>query len=204
MSTATGGGPSRREEILTTLAQMLEADPGKRITTAALAKELGVSEAALYRHFPSKARMFEALLAFVEDSLFSRIPKIREQVEGAPEQCGQVLALLLLFAERNPGIATLLCGQGLIDDTARLRQQVRQLLSRIETELRSILREGERTQGTRLGASSNQIAAALLAQAEGLLSRFVHSGFEDAPTERWRAAWPILAAGAFPEWTATA
>jgi TetR/AcrR family transcriptional regulator len=92
----------------------------------------------------------------------------------------------------------------LIDDTARLRPQVRQLFARIETELRSMLREGERKQGTQLGASSNQVAAALLAQAEGLLSRFVHSGFKDAPTERWRAAWPILAAGAFPEWTATA
>ena len=99
---------NRREEILQALALMLERRPGARITTAALAKEVGVSEAALYRHFPSKAKMFEGLIEFLEESLFSRINRIMSEEPSAQRRCGSVLGLLLTFAERNPGISRLL------------------------------------------------------------------------------------------------
>ena len=95
--------PSRKEEILESLATMLETQPGARITTAALAKEVGVSEAALYRHFPSKAKMLEGLIEFIEESLFSRISRIMTEEPTAQARCNKLLALLLTFAERNPG-----------------------------------------------------------------------------------------------------
>jgi len=94
---------SRKEHILQALAQMLESGPGERITTAALAREVGVSEAALYRHFPSKARMFEGLIKFIEDTLFIRINRILQDELSTQERCGKILTLLLTFAEKNPG-----------------------------------------------------------------------------------------------------
>ena len=105
--------PSRKEQILQSLAHMLEAAPGGRITTAGLAKEVGVSEAALYRHFPSKAKMFEGLISFIEEAIFSRINRIMEDGK-ASDQVEQILTLLLAFTERNPGITRLLTGDALI------------------------------------------------------------------------------------------
>src|SRR5690606_11308056 len=104
---------SRREQILQALARMLENKPGGRITTAALAEEVGVSEAALYRHFPSKARMFEGLIGFIEDTLFTRITRIIQDESQAAAQCEKILLLVLTFAERNPGITRILNGDAL-------------------------------------------------------------------------------------------
>ena len=122
--------PNRRQEILQAFAAMLEEAPGSRITTAAIARQVGVSEAALYRHFPSKAKMLEALIEFVEASLFPRIHRIAEQTPGADQQCRQILTLLLTFAERNPGFMRLLSGDALQGETARLRTRVRELFDR--------------------------------------------------------------------------
>ena len=133
--------PSRKDQILQSLAAMLEATPGGRITTAALAKEVGVSEAALYRHFPSKAKMFEGLIEFIEDSLFSRISLITKEEPTALAQCQQILTLLLGFAEKNPGITRILTGDAITGETDRLRLRVIQLFDRLETQLKQILRE---------------------------------------------------------------
>lgn len=110
--------PRRREQILQALAIMLEEDSGKRITTAALARQVGVSEAALYRHFPSKARMFEGLIDFIEESIFARITRILDDIPDATTRCGTILSLLLGFAEKNPGLARVLGGVLLRDKIA--------------------------------------------------------------------------------------
>lgn len=185
---------SRRDEILQHLAHMLEASPGGRITTAALAAQVGVSEAALYRHFPSKAKMFEALIAFIEDTLFTRIARIRREEGEAIAQCGEILALLLGFCGRNPGITRLLTGDALAGENERLRARVQQLFDRLETELRSVLREAEPRQGLRTAIPAAQAANLLLAAAEGRISQFVRSDFRRDPSEQWAEQWRLLAA----------
>ena len=133
----------RKQEILETLATMLEQSPGARITTAALAEQVGVSEAALYRHFPSKTKMFEGLIEFIEETLFTRIAIIIKEQQSALVQCERIVALLLGFAEKNPGITRLMTGDVLTGETERLRNRVGQLFDRLETQLKQILREAE-------------------------------------------------------------
>ena len=183
---------SRKEQILQALAHMLEATPGGRITTAALAKEVGVSEAALYRHFPSKAKMFEGLIEFIEQSLFSRITIILKEEADALAQCGQILHLLLAFSEKNPGITRILTGDAITGETDRLRQRVVQLFDRIETQLKQILREAELKEGRRTRLSAAQSANLMLSAAEGRICQFVRSGFERTPTAGWDDQWKLL------------
>src|SRR5690606_23277804 len=134
---------SRRQQILESLARMLEASPGARITTAALAREVGVSEAALYRHFPSKSKMFEGLIEFIEETIFSRIKLILSEESSALQRIEKILYLLLTFTERNPGITRLLTGDALTGETERLRNRIAQLFERLETQFKQILREAE-------------------------------------------------------------
>ncbi|MBK6287855.1 MAG: nucleoid occlusion factor SlmA [Gammaproteobacteria bacterium] len=188
---------SRRDEILQALASMLEATPGGRITTAALAAKVGVSEAALYRHFPSKAKMFEALIEFIEDTLFSRIGRIRQEESSALGRCEQALSLLLTFCERNPGITRLLTGDALVGENERLRGRVQQLFDRIETELKSMLRDGELQHGLRPVLPIALAANLLQSTAEGRISQFVRSGFRRPPTEYWPEQWQVLTAAFF-------
>jgi len=188
---------SRKEQILQALAHMLEATPGGRITTAALAKEVGVSEAALYRHFPSKAKMFEGLIEFIETSLFSRISLITKEDLSAVQQCGQILHLLLAFAEKNPGITRILTGDAITGETDRLRQRVIQLFDRVETQLKQILREAELKEGQRTRLSSTQAANLMLATAEGRICQFVRSGFSRSPLQNWDEQWQLLADSLF-------
>jgi len=122
----------RRQQILEALAQMLEANPGDRITTAGLARQVGVSEAALYRHFPSKSKMFEGLIEFIEDTLFSRIKIILNEEPTAALRCEKMLLLLLAFTDRNPGITRILTGDALAGETERLHHRVAQLFDRFE------------------------------------------------------------------------
>ncbi|MDH4133337.1 MAG: nucleoid occlusion factor SlmA, partial [Gammaproteobacteria bacterium] len=131
----------RREEILQVLARMLQELPGEHITTAALAKSVGVSEAALYRHFPSKARMFESLIEFIEESVFSRINRILLEETNVEVRIQKIIALVLGFADMNPGMARLLQGGVLTGETERLRVRISQFFERIETQLRQVLRE---------------------------------------------------------------
>lgn len=183
---------SRKEQILQALAHMLEATPGGRITTAALAKEVGVSEAALYRHFPSKAKMFEGLIEFVEQSLFSRISLILKEEPDALAQCGQILHLLLAFSEKNPGITRILTGDAITGESDRLRQRVIQLFDRIETQLKQILREAELKEGKRTRLTATQTANLMLAAAEGRICQYVRSGFSRGPTGGWEDQWQLL------------
>ncbi len=184
---------SRRQHILQCLAQMLEREPGARITTAALARDVGVSEAALYRHFPSKAKMFEGLIEFIEETLFSRINRIVAEEPKAILQLEKSLALLLGFSERNPGISRLLTGDALTGETERLHQRSNQVLEKFEMQLRQIVREAEAREGLRPAATASATANLLMAIAEGRIAQFVRSGFKRLPTEQWPEQWALLA-----------
>ncbi|MEK9711388.1 MAG: nucleoid occlusion factor SlmA [Thalassolituus sp.] len=183
---------SRRDQILQALAHMLESDPGARITTASLAKEVGVSEAALYRHFPSKAKMFEGLIAFIEDTLFSRINMILKDINGAVDRCDKTLGLILTFAEKNPGMCRLLSGDALAGETERLRQRIDQVFDRIETQLKQILREAEMREGLVPQQSASALANLLTAVVEGRIRQYVRTEFKVKPTEHWPAQWEAL------------
>lgn len=175
---------NRREHILQCLAQMLETSPGQRITTAKLASEVGVSEAALYRHFPSKARMFEGLIEFIEESLLSRINIIMDDEKDTMRRCQLVLQLLLIFAERNPGISRVLNGDALLGENERLRSRISTLFAKIETQLKQILREKTLREGKGFNLDEAILANLLLAFAEGRIAQFVRSEFKLKPTDR--------------------
>ena len=189
--------PSRKEQILQSLAAILEQTPGGRITTAGLAKHVGVSEAALYRHFPSKAKMFEALIEFIEDTLFSRISQILTEASSAEARCEKILRLLLTFSEKNPGITRIMTGDPLAGETGRLRQRVSQLFDRIETQLRQILREMP-LRGEPAFAGDYAVAANLmLAMVEGRIGQYVRSDFSRLPTTEWEIQWHTVSKGLF-------
>lgn len=185
----------RKQEILETLATMLEQSPGARITTAALAEQVGVSEAALYRHFPSKTKMFEGLIEFIEETLFTRIAIIIKEQQSALVQCERIVALLLGFAEKNPGITRLMTGDVLTGETERLRNRVGQLFDRLETQLKQILREAELREGKRTQIPVASAANLMMAAAEGRLIQFVRSEFKRAPTAGWQQQWQVLTHG---------
>ncbi|SMF23792.1 transcriptional regulator, TetR family [Alteromonadaceae bacterium Bs31] len=180
---------NRRQQILEALAHMLEVSPGARITTAGLAKEVGVSEAALYRHFPSKSKMYEGLIEFIEETLLSRISLINSDSGSALERVEKILHLLLAFAERNPGITRILTGDALAGETERLRVRVAQLFERLETQLRQIFREAELKEGLHFGMSVVETAGLLMAVVDGKLSLYVRSEFKRMPTEAWAQQW---------------
>ncbi|HSH47470.1 MAG TPA: nucleoid occlusion factor SlmA [Halomonas sp.] len=186
--------PSRQQQILQGLALMLEEDSGKRITIAALARQVGVSEAALYRHFPSKARMFEGLIEFIEQTLFERVTRILDEEGEALARCERLLMLVLAFAEKNPGLSRLLGGDALTGETARLRQRIHQLFERLETQLKQVLREAELHQGQRTSASVSATANLMVALLEGHISQYVRSDFRHRPTEHWDEQWALLSA----------
>lgn len=193
---------SRRDHILQALAAMLESQPGGRITTAALAKEVGVTEAALYRHFPSKARMFEGLIDFVEEVVFSRVTLILDEEKDARLRCEKILFLLLVFAERNPGITRILNGDALTGEHERLQLRIVQFFDRIETQLRQVLRDAEIRDGLGTVVTTSAAANLLLALVEGHLGRFVRSGFRQRPTEHWESQWRYLQQTLFRQLTA--
>lgn len=187
----------RRQQILEALAQMLEANPGDRITTAGLARQVGVSEAALYRHFPSKSKMFEGLIEFIEETLFSRVKLILGEEPTAAGRCEKMLMLLLAFAERNPGITRILTGDALAGETERLHVRVVQLFDRFETQLKQVLREAEMREGLRPVVPLPAAANLLMSAAEGRISQYVRSGFKRPPTEDWKSQWDLLMTGFF-------
>jgi TetR/AcrR family transcriptional regulator len=183
---------SRKDQILQALARMLESAPGERITTAALAKEVGVSEAALYRHFPSKARMFEGLIKFIEDTLFLRISKILNEENSAEIRCQKILTLILTFAAKNPGMTRLLTGDALAGETERLRTRIAQFFARLESQLKQVLREAQIRENLKPAASPQALANLLLASCEGRLVQFVRSEFKKSPLENWDVQWQHL------------
>lgn len=190
--TANTGKLSRREEILQALASMLESNLGERITTASLAAHIGVSEAALYRHFPSKAKMFEGLIGFIDEAIFSRINLILADIEQVDRRCETLLYLVLGFAEKNPGLSRLLSGDALVGETARLRDHMQRFFNRIETQIKQILREAELQEGKvptqTLGAAANLLTVYL----EGKIRQYVRSEFKTLPTDYWPEQWQML------------
>ncbi|WP_286198164.1 nucleoid occlusion factor SlmA [Salinisphaera sp. G21_0] len=188
---------SRKQQILEALAHMLETAPGNRITTSALARAVGVSEAALYRHFPSKAKMFEGLIEFIEETLFSRISLILSDEPHVNARCEKILLLLIGFCEKNPGLTRILTGDALAGETERLRQRVTQLFDRLETQLKQTLREAEIKEGVRPRLTVSVTANLMLAAAEGRIAQYVRSEFKRKPTENWADQWLILSAAAF-------
>jgi len=188
----------RAQQILETLAHQLETNPGEHITTAALAKAVGVSEAALYRHFPSKARMFEALIEFIEDTVFGLVTRIIAEQPAAPVRCEKILGVLLGFSARNPGLSRILVGDALTGENERLRTRITQFYDRLETQLKQILREAESKNELPVGNPSAASANLMLAVVEGRMNQFVRSGFKHSPLERWDQQWALLASSLFP------
>jgi len=176
----------RRDEILQALADMLESPDSGKITTAALAARLEVSEAALYRHFPSKARMYEGLIEFIEATLFGLVNKVQAE-HAADQQVEQIAALLLGFASRNRGMARILIGDALLHEDPRLQARVNQLLDRLEASLRQSLRMA------RPGAVDNgERANALVCFVLGRWQQLVRSGFNRDPLDGWVRIAPML------------
>ena len=185
---------SRQQEILQAFARELEQRPGERVTTAQLAKGLGVSEAALYRHFPSKARMFEGLLDFAEETLFGLVGRIVTEEQDPQVRCEKIITLCLGFSARNPGISSILTGTALTGETARLRQRSSQVFERLETQFRQVLRDAELILTDVRPRPVNETANLLLAVIEGRMVQFVRSGFDAAhlPTNNWSTQWQVL------------
>lgn len=184
---------SRREAILQALAAELEHHPGERITTAKLASRLNVSEAALYRHFPSKARMFEGLIEFAEDTVFGLISQILQDDNNAVSRIEKIMGLMLGFSAKNAGITSVLVGVALTGENDRLRQRVSQFFDRLETQFRQILRERELSLTTAGGRPVNETANLLLTVLEGHMQQFVRSGYRQSPVQGWEAKWTLLA-----------
>jgi len=176
----------RRLQILQTLANMLEQPGGERVTTAALAARIGVSEAALYRHFASKAQMFEGLIDFVEQSCMGLIRQVTDREPEGPNQARRIVSLILQFAEKNPGMCRVMTGDALILEHERLQQRVNLLMDKIEAQLRQSLREaqaGDAVADARTTADIQVRASVLLAFVLGRLQRHVRTGFARKPTE---------------------
>ena len=188
----------RRQQILEVLASELEASPGARLTTATLAARVGVSEAALYRHFPSKAKMFDALIDFAEHSVFSLITRILDNESDGLQRCEKICELLLVFAARNPGITRILTGDILTGEHERLRARVNQFFDRLETQFRSVLRDALLSDGPKPDrAEVNAAASLLVTTVVGRLAQFVRSAWRVQPQRDWDQQWPMLARGIF-------
>lgn len=194
---------SRRKQILQALASTLAANPGKRITTAELAKKVGVTEAALYRHFPSKAKMFEGLIEHIEHKIQELSePIVSDTSETNPdkdfyiEKCKRLLTAILTFAEKNPGMSQILSGNALTGEIDRLRQRVATIYQHIETLLVDIL--GSSTQLiSHIKNSSTVITKLLVNIIEGRINQYVRSDFKLIPTEHWEEHWLLLQQGIF-------
>lgn len=197
VSTEKKSKPNRREQILQVLAGMLEQYPGERITTARLAEQVGVTEAALYRHFPSKGKMFEGLLEYIEETVFARIKLINHEVPCVVDRLQRVLTFVLAFAEKNPGMCCLLAGGGLAGEKPKIRQRAAQFFSRLETELRQILRDAEIREQKKLRLTGSSGASLLSLNIEGRIHQYVRTEFKLSPTQGWSAHWPVLAACLF-------
>jgi len=179
----------RRVQILQALAAMLEQPGNERVTTAALAARIEVSEAALYRHFASKAQMFEGLIEFIEQSLFTLINQIAEREADPAAQIARTLSLVLQFAERNPGMAQVMGGDALVLENERLITRINLMFERIESQLRQAFKALAESRGSATPTVDAQAAASLaLSVLLGRVHRFVRSGFKRLPTEHLDAA----------------
>ena len=183
----------RRVQILQTLAHMLEQPGADRITTAALAAQLSVSEAALYRHFASKAQMFEGLIEFIESSVFTLINQIVEREAAGAQQAAKILGVLLQFGEKNPGMTRVMVGDALVFEHDRLTARMNQFFDRVESQLRQSLRAAAEANGSaQPTVDGNAQASALTSFAVGRLHRYARSGFKRSPTENLETALRLI------------
>lgn len=183
---------NRKEQILQCLAEMLESHAGQRITTAKLAEKVGVSEAALYRHFPSKARMYEGLIEFIEQTLLTRINVILDKDKTTEGRVYNIMKLILSFAEMNRGITAILTGDALLGEHDRLRERVALLFEKLETQFKQVLRERKLREGKSFPIEDAALANLLLAYTEGKMNQFVRSGFTRSPMEGFESQWQGL------------
>jgi len=196
MATRTG---ERRLQILQTLAEMLQEPRAERITTAALAAKLEVSEAALYRHFASKAQMYEGLIEFIEQTVFGLVNKLQDEEPDPARQLHGILAMLLGFAEKNPGMTRVLIGDALVHEDNRLQARINQLHDRLEATLKQCLRlmaAGDSSTGDPgrpAAADPGPRANLLLCFVIGRWHQFAKSGFRRRPTDAWDQQWALLA-----------
>ncbi|WP_151635309.1 nucleoid occlusion factor SlmA [Noviherbaspirillum aerium] len=188
---ATTKPGERKLQILQTLAQMLEQPKGEKITTAALAARLEVSEAALYRHFASKAQMFEGLIEFIETSVFGLINQISEQQENGLSQAQAITGMLLNFAERNPGMTRVLIGDALVNEDERLQLRMNQFIERVELALRQSLKLAA-TQGQASDMDAVNRANLIACMVVGRWHRFAKSGFKQVPTDNLQGQLAVL------------
>jgi TetR/AcrR family transcriptional regulator len=166
---------------------MLEQPGAERITTAALSAKLGVSEAALYRHFASKAQMFEGLIDFVEQSVFAFVRQIADRGPAGPEQVARTVTLILQFAEKNPGMARVMTGDALVFENERLQERMNLLFDKLESAFKQSLREAD-SQSDTPTVEANVSASLLVAFIMGRLQRFARSGFKRLPSENLQAS----------------
>ena len=179
----------RRVQILQALASMLEQPGAERVTTAALAAKLDVSEAALYRHFASKAQMFEGLIEFVEQTVFGLSNQITERETQPAARVAKIITMLLQFGEKNPGMARVMVGDALVFENERLHQRMNQLFDKLESTFKQALRElGEASGSAAPTADANVRASVLVSFCVGRLQRYARSGFKRMPTEHLEAS----------------
>jgi TetR/AcrR family transcriptional regulator len=198
--TADAGGPprgrrkpgARRLQILQTLAEMLEDPKGEKVTTAALAAKLSVSEAALYRHFASKAQMFEGLIEFIETTIFGLINDIEAKEPSGLKQVGRIVRMLLDFATTNRGMTRVLIGDALVNEHERLQERMNQLLERIESSLRQSFRVAISQNELPAEVDASARAALVVAYVVGRWHRFAKSGFRKLPADGLEAQLPTL------------
>ena len=182
----------RRLHILQTLASMLETPKGEKITTAALAAKLDCSEAALYRHFASKAQMYDGLIEFVEQSLFTVINQISSEETEGLRQVEQIVALLLRFAQKNRGMTRVLIGDALVNENERLQTRINALLDKIEAALKQSLRIAATQEKLKPDADFGALANLLRCYAVGRWEQYARSGFTREPLMQWPQQWPML------------
>ncbi|MDD5333365.1 MAG: nucleoid occlusion factor SlmA [Rhodoferax sp.] len=195
----------RRVQILQALATMLEQPGAERITTAGLAARLAVSEAALYRHFASKAQMFEGLIEFIEQTIFSLINQITDRENSADptdpahgaragmRQTAKIVAMVMQFAEKNPGMTRVMVGDALVFENERLQQRMNQFFDKIEATFKQSLRGATELSGSATPSVDSQVCASVLtAFVVGRLQRFARSGFKRLPSEHLEASLALI------------
>ena len=185
---------NRRQEILQTLARMLEKQNTK-ITTASLASELDISEAALYRHFPSKAKMFESLIDFAEETIFSRIKSISAESDDALNKCNRIINLVLNFCSKNPGITRLLIGNSLVSEYESLNTRIRSIHEKLTQNFKAILAVRQNNMGDLIKYSVDDLANLFTNLVEGKINSFVRSDFNKDPLTNFNSQWQMIKDG---------
>lgn len=201
-NTSERSSPSRKTLILEALANMLEQEPQTRVTISALAKAVGVTDAALYKHYASKNQMFEGLISFTEDVVFSRIHQVIEEQASCQARIEHITRLMLTFAFRNPGISRILCGDALCGEDPRLMLRVSQIFNRLEVQIKQLLRNNEHYSGIHSVSNREKLrpecgANIIVVFIEGKIHQFVRSGYELSPLNHFEVQWKVLVNSVF-------